>query len=527
MRTRFAGARLVWPLVACLAGSLVACGGDDGGAEGGGGGSPTETPGDPVSGGDLTFLYSGAGFNAFEPADVSNEADSAAAYLGAVFGMLVYEDYETGEVVPSMAESLTASDSAHWVLGLREDVTFSDGTPFDAEAVKFNWERAAGLAQSPVAPVAAQIASLTVADPLTLEIELAAPDSTFDRTVARNLAFVGSPTALQADEASFLQSDPVGAGPFVVTSIGADGTAEFDRNPEYWDQPKPYLDHLTIRFVSDDEQRLNTFLSGDAQLMGVGITQDVSSITEGTVVEQGAPGGGSTLIFNTAKAPFDSETARLAVQHAINRDEVNEIRYSGRGRVESSIFTDDSPFHDAEAEFPAFDPGEAQSLFDEYADETGEPMSIQFTAPQAARATAELFQAQLQEFDNVEVELNVVDGAQYFPGLLSGAFDVAVFSWAAANPLSDFRTFYETGGPLNLGGYSNPEVDRLLAEAAATTDEAEQADLLKDVQEIVVNDDAVAYFLVQTPSRALVADDVLGLDSAVDGIWLWDRVSLR
>lgn len=527
MRTRFARRHGLAVLAACLAVTTIACGGDDDGpassnASGG-------TGGEPVSGGTLTYLHAGRGLTdaPFEPADVSNEMDAAGTYLNAVFGMLVYEDYESHEVVPWMAESLTPTDATHWVLTLREGVTFTDGTPFDAEAVKFNWERAEDVTTTPSGTVATSIASMTVADPLTLNIELREPNSAFDHTVARNLAFVGSPTALRADEREFLQSAPVGAGPFVLRSIGADGTMELERNPSYWDHPRPYLDRLTIRHVTDDQQRLNTYVSGDGQLMLASPTLDLST-APGSVIEVGTPGGGGGLTFNTARPPFDDRNARLAVQHALDRDQVNQTILSGRGTEMASMFREDSPFHHPDAAFPDFDPDEAQRLFDEYADEHGEPMQIQFTAVEqpGGPSLPEYFQSVLEDYDNVEVELNLMSPPEYFPGLLQGAFDIAVFPWAADNPLSDFRDLYGTGGSLNVGGYSNDVVDRLLSEAASTTDEAEQAELFGRVQEILVNEDAVAYFLFQVPSRAVRADAVQDLQYAVDGIWLWDRVWL-
>jgi peptide/nickel transport system substrate-binding protein len=135
-------------------------------------------------GGKLTYFFQGAPPLTFDPAfaDGNARGSSAASYLGAIYGLLVYEDWTTdkGKVVPQMAKSLTAIDPSNWVLKLREGICFTDGTLFDAAVVKFNWERIASMPKAWSQSAAAQIASLTVVNPLTLHITLKAPNSSFD-----------------------------------------------------------------------------------------------------------------------------------------------------------------------------------------------------------------------------------------------------------------------------------------------------------------------------------------------------------
>src|SRR5262249_27849209 len=132
----------------------------------------------------------------------------------ALYDYLVGVNSKTFEVEPRIAQSITgSSDSKTWTIKIRPDVKFSDGTAYDAEAVKFNWERMGDPAnKSPMASAAQTIASMEVTDPLTLVVTLKAVNAQFPRLVATRLGLIGSPTAIKADPTGF-GTKPVGAGP--------------------------------------------------------------------------------------------------------------------------------------------------------------------------------------------------------------------------------------------------------------------------------------------------------------------------
>src|SRR5690606_28951078 len=132
-------------------------------------------------------------------------------------GLLLDGPDETIE--PRLAVSLTSEDPTTWVLRLRPGVTFTDGSPLDAEAVKFNWERFRDPEQaSPYASVVDQISKLTAIDATTLRIDLTSPNATLDTVIAQTpLNLIGSPTAIEADPAAFARR-PIGAGAFTVTT---------------------------------------------------------------------------------------------------------------------------------------------------------------------------------------------------------------------------------------------------------------------------------------------------------------------
>ena len=309
----------------------------------------------------------------FDPAGSPGAASyTRSQYLPPVYGYLLYEDYVTGKVVPQMAESMTTSDATHWLLRLRSGVRFSDGSSYDANAVMVAWNR---IAASPRRATVAQIGSMTVSDPLTLNITLRAPNSAFDRFVAQNLTFIPS-TAIVANPSRFTRN-AIGAGPFTLQSFAADGTAVFARNPTYWDQPRPYLDQLTIKSIPDDGQRYTAFASSTAGLTTLGAIQKTFAKHSGfSVASIGAPGGGTSILWNTTRAPFNNPIARRAVQYAFDNGAANRALSDGTVVAMPSLFKKTSPFYVASAKFVPHDPKQAQALFNQYATQTGKPMAI-------------------------------------------------------------------------------------------------------------------------------------------------------
>src|SRR5262249_49495672 len=144
----------------------------------------TQKPADVQVGGTITFLK-GSDPLGYDPINLNAATGADAPTSYAVYGALVYSDPADGQVKPQMADSLTSTDAVVWNLKLRPNVKFTDGTVYDANAVKFNWARL----QDPNnhaqrASQANTIASMDVVDPLNLKITLKAKNAIFPQTVA-------------------------------------------------------------------------------------------------------------------------------------------------------------------------------------------------------------------------------------------------------------------------------------------------------------------------------------------------------
>ncbi len=215
---------------------------------------------EPVQGGEMVI---GGIFDAFglEPATfVGGITDGPLSYA-------LYDPLTTytadGAWEPWLAESVESDDLQNWTITIRDGVTFHDGTPFDAEAVKINLDRHKDPAtKSRNLNNASNIDSVTVVDPLTVEIALAFPWAAFPEILAGNIGLMASPTAIAAGT---IATAPVGTGPFVLAERTPGDRTIVERNPNYWREGEPYLDKITFRVVLDDSVRTTSVENGEIQ----------------------------------------------------------------------------------------------------------------------------------------------------------------------------------------------------------------------------------------------------------------------
>ncbi len=516
---------------ALIAGALIAtllagCGSGTDDDEPGGGSASDE----PQSGGSLTFLVPNEPAQ-MHPGQLGNSYAVSSAYGNAVYGQLVRTDEVTGELELGMAANLSGTpDGATWTLDLRPDLTFSDGTPLDAGAVKFNWDqlKAPGVATGSNLGPALTIASTAVVDADTLEIVLAKPTGQFGQTIAASaLNWIGSPTAM-ADSAAF-SSAPVGAGPFVVESWRRGGEMVLARNPDYYDAPRPYLDELVLRADNDGSRRLTVLQAGEVDLV---VGTDASTAHEaeesGLLVERAAINGVNYVMFNQSTAPFDDPRAREAVVLAVDPELINQAMSQGRGEVPEGLFASSSPFHEEDLTFPDHDAERAQELFDELAAE-GRPVTMNLLATPAADSQAIVgsIQTQLRAFDNVEIETETLDQAAWLTQLLQGTWEASVFGAPFIDPEPVLRNNFHSQSRANFARIADPALDAALDSGALSQDPEERRDAYRTAQERIIELDALIAYS-RPPISYLSSPDVGGHDfygqgsTPVDTLWLRD-----
>lgn len=471
---------------------------------------PTEIPGlDPVKG-------------------VGSASGGPMQRMYAIFDALVYTESESGDVQPGIAESLeTSDDGTTWDLTLRDGVTFTDGTPFDADAVVFNWNRHADPANASQWRPLVSSMKYTAHDAQTVRVELSKPNVFFPQIVARCLAYIGSPTALRAQGPAFNDS-PVGAGPFVLKRWTRDSEMVLTKNPDYWNNETPNLDELVFKVVPEDGQRLNSWKAGEGDLAFV-----VNAATAKKYKEAGAnltsaeQFGGTGLLFNLRQQKLADVRVRQAIAMAIDREQLNDIVYEGALGDPKTWFKQGAEFS-ADVPMPAFDLEEAQALLDDYYADSGTSsvdFSYQFIASGSGPQTAELLQAQLQKLDGVNMTLNPVNAQQLVSNLTSGNFETSVFGLLGAGPEPEVNeTFFSTGSR-NLSKYSNPAVDEAIRTVRTSTDAKERLAAYEKVATQLSED---VPFIVLTRGTAVFAakDPVGNLEMFEDGGLLWDRVGL-
>lgn len=473
----------------------------------------SEDEGAPVPGGTVNAIQVSEP-RTLDPATLGNVWATQAMLGNALYGTLMVNNPDTLEIEYKMAEEFSTTDGgATYTMRLRPGLEFTDGTPLDAEAVKFNWDRARdpklGSGASKVSP---QIADITVVDPTTLTVTMVAPNSHFDQAVVTSaLNWIASPSALQKGRAEF-DLAPIGAGPFTLSEWSRQNQITLTKNPGYWDAPKPYVDSLSFRFVADTAQRFNAVVGGTADISAESNPKSLEdAAAQNLKTELVATGGGQYLAMNTRTAPFDDVRARTAVSLALDLDALNTVVYSGAGEVPDTLFPEVSPFYNDIA-LRETNKQAAQALFDELAAE-GKPVEFEFTSFSSTenKMAAEGVQAQLSAYDNVEVGVKNVDSTAIQSVIAGRDFQMVVTSANILDPDTELWVSFHSKSSGNMSGISDPELDAALdaGRVGATVEERKAA--YDTVQERLADVVPGVFYIRSTPS-VIAAPKTKGID---------------
>lgn len=436
------------------------------------------------------------------------------AFLGnALYGTLMINDPESGEVIYKMAEDFSSADGGKtFELKLRSGLKFSDGSPLDAAAVKYNWDRLKDPSLgSSSTQEAVLVASTKVVDATTLKITMVTPIPNYAHAVIFNaMNWIASPKALKAGPPAF-DAKPIGAGPYTLKTWTRQDTIDLVKNPTYWDSPRPYLDTITLRTASESTQRMNTLISG-----GADVAVDSNWATIAKVKEAGFPvditplNGGQFIALNTRRAPFDDVRAREAVAAALDLDAVDSSVYNGKGEVPRTLFTNSSPFH-SDVALQKTDPAKAQKLFDELAAE-GKPVSFTFKSfpTPEAKGAAESIQAQLSAFKNVDVKITTVDLAEIGKLRSTHDFDMLISTALFSDPDPRLHSAFHGDSGSNMSGIDDEKLNAALQEGRSAKSAEERKAAYEVVQQRLAELTPVIFYTRAAPA-AMVGKNVHGV----------------
>ena len=443
-------------------------------------------------------------------------------------GLLRYKP-GTLEVGPALAESWEVSeDGTTYTFKLREGVTFHDGTPFNAEAVKFNFDRMLNedhpyhdTGPFPLAFYFSAIEETNVIDDLTVEIKLNAPYAPFLSNLAYPTGLMVSPAAVMAGGADFGRS-PVGTGPFKFAEWRSNEAVVIEKNPDYWGDPAE-ADAVVFRPITDANTRVAEMLAGGIDLMVEVPPTALSEFQNDafTVVEQAGPHLWF-LILNAKDGPFADKLVRQAANYAINKEAIVNDVLEGTAEVAAGPTPPAFAWaYDESLEPYPYDPEKAKALLAEAGVAEGTELTFYVTeggsgmldpVPMGTAIQADLnavgFDVKIETY-----EWNTFLG-EVNPGL-EGKADMAEMAWMTNDPdtlpfLALRTAAWPSEGGFNSGYYSNPEVDALLEAAQTSNDLEERASLYKQMQQIV-QDDAPWVFVANWKQNAVTSDKVEGL----------------
>src|SRR5262245_14251595 len=373
---------LVTVMAAALAAVVQGCGGDSGSSNG--------PSGPPQSGGSIAIANDSEA-NSLDPS--IDDTYAATIIEAQIYDPLIFQ--EGDKFKPALAESWDHPSPLKYVLHLRPNVEFQDGTPFDANAVKWNLdqERAADGGSSWQQDLAA-IKDIKVVDPSTVELDLSEPFSPLLDVLANRPGYMRSPTAVRKFGDKFA-SNPVGTGPFKFGEWVKNDHLTLEKNPNYWQKDLPYLDSVTFKPITDPTAKIAALISGQVDMVDY-VPPELISKTEGEsgLVTEQKPSPPNIVVYmplNTTTAPFNDEKVRQAVQVAIDRDSIVKSVVFGAGEPARSQLSPSSWALTAGVPEIPFDADRAKQLLG------GKQYTVEMQVPPTYPQVAQIVAANLKD----------------------------------------------------------------------------------------------------------------------------------
>ncbi|WP_083403643.1 ABC transporter substrate-binding protein [Curtobacterium sp. MCBA15_001] len=471
-----------------------------------GGGTATSNS-TPVSGGTLTYASGDAEPTCLDPHVGGNypQALLSTQYIEELVGL------QDGKPTPSLATKWTTSDDGKTLtFTLRDDVTFTDGTPFDAAAVVANIEHVQDPATaSSTGYLALQsIAKATATDDTTVTLSLSRPDSALLESFSQPWVGMESPKALQRAQAVNCES-PVGTGPFRITDWKHGDRVTLTKNTDYWGSTKPRLSGITWRFLPDSTSRYAALQSGQVDVIDNAQPDQLKAASaKGTIRDLDAPrpGASNRLELNSGHGVFRDEAVRKAFIAGAEIDPGIQSLFLGTAKRSYSLLSSVEPFGYSDESLFRYSPSTAKQLLDDAgwkvgADgirtKDGQQLTVTFpvSTNQSVPAERSLFQ-QIQASEaavGIKVQLEELDLSSWYAALAKNQYDVvsAPYTKVGADVL---RILYDSasitpapsGYFANLAQLDDPQVDALLQRAAQTSDSSTRGDLYEQAQQRIL-----------------------------------------
>ncbi len=441
----------------------------------------------PKPGGSLTFAVESE-VNGFDPSKGRFDPGGI-IYARAVFDPLTAYTAD-GTVKPYLAQSIKPNASyTAWTITLRPNITFHDGTPLNADAVKYSIDNL--VASSLTGPALLNVASTTVTDPMTVVVNTKTPWVAFPVYLTGQLGFVPSPNMLKSSSGN---NHPVGTGPFVYKEWVPNDHFTVTKNPNYWRSGYPYLDQVTFKPIVEPKSRDDSLLSGQIDILHSSDTDTIVDLRGNNSVQFTTDANNRIgepdedfIMLNTAVAPLDDVRVRRALAYATNKATINSTINNGLTQLSNGPFPPDSPDY-APTGYPQYNPGQARSLVQAVQRDKG-PISFELGT---TNNTKSLQEVQLLQgmWQNVGISTHIaqVEQTQFILNALEGKFnaytwrqfdapdpDINFVWWSIpnANPVGQLA--------LNFARNKDPQIQAALDQGREHTDQSVRAQAYQTV----------------------------------------------
>lgn len=418
----------------------------------------------------------------------------------------LFDPLEDGGVGPGLAESWEFTSDTTLKVKLRAGLTFHNGEPVDANAVKFSLERLQDPEiASPHAGRMQQITGVSIIDPLTVEFVTSEPFAPILHLMSIYLAIVPPKAASETDPDTF-NRHPIGAGPYVFEKWDRGGDIVLRAFDGYW-AGKPAYDRLVFRTIPEESARVAALLTGE-----VGFIEGVSRNSQDLIENSGrgrltnSMGIMNYIGLNTYEKPFDDQRVRQALNYGINRELINKALFGDKAILTAGPLSPRTFGADLDLEPYPYDPEKARALLAEagYPDGFSTTLSYPTDMIQIQEQT-QVIAADLAKI-GVKVELRPLDRSVMVEQYRAREQDMYVYWWDD-NPEPDRYAYTLFHSNSRDYYYKNPETDAILAEGRSTLDRAEREAIYQEFDRRLY-EEAPWVFLYVIPVTYGLAPDV-------------------
>ncbi len=447
-----------------------------------------------------TLIFAqGADPRGLDPAYV-DDGESAKVMCNIFEGLLQYKPDSTA-IEPCLATEWNISaDGKVYTFKLRQGVKFHDGTPFNADAVKFSVERQLPPNKIDDMPYASftfgLVEKVEKVDDYTVKFTLKEPNTPFLANLAMSLAApIVSPEAAKKFGDKFIEN-PVGTGPYKFIKWDKSQSITLEKNNDYWGS-KAKTDKVVFKFTKENSVRASELMTGAVDIIDGVDPNDVPKLEQSKMAIFKDKGMNiNYMAFNCSRAPFNDPKLREAISYAINRDELVKFLYQGFAEKADSPMPSFIPGHNSAVKPYEYNVDKAKALLKELGKENLEVKMIAYSNPRPynpvnGQKLAEAVQNYLAKV-GIKAKIDVYPWTEYKQKTAQGEGDILFYGWVGDNGDADnFLSLFDSNeikSTLNVAKYVNPEVDKLLAKARAVPNGEERNKVYQQMQEIVAKD---------------------------------------
>lgn len=437
------------------------------------------------------------------------------------------------EIVPQLATGWSWSqDGLTLTMDLREGVTFHDGTPFNAEAVKANIDRSQNLPESRRKSEVKSISSVEVSGPYQVQFKLQAPDATLLAQFADRSGMMLSPEAAK-EAGTELGAKPVCSGPFEFVERVAQDRIVLKKYDGYWNADAIHFDTVTFLPIPDTTVRLANLRAGDIDMLERLAATDAASVKGDDTLQyaEAVSLGYQGITVNVgngerAQNPFGQDARlREAFSLSLDREAINQVVFEGAFAPGNQPFPPTSPWYNTDHPVPARDVEKAKALMKEAGYETLD-VEVQVANNPVQTQLMQVVQAMAGEA-GFNVKLKSMEFASLLADQSAGAYQASQIGWSGrVDPDGNIHQFMTCGGGINDSKYCNPDVDALLDAARTSTDlpvRKEKYDAARDI----LNADLPIIYLYHVTWIWALSDKLDGFTAYPDGMIRLENVKLK